>query len=350
MMKTQKHGFYDMRIVARTVVFIVFLTGIMILSAQEIRADPESFRSRYQLGQHDLLVSLPNIAPLAYEENGVKKGSLVELVAAMDRIYQTQGVEIAGTLKKGRIILTGIYPFKRSIEYVADGYTDFHIPYLVNPHTSIEYLERELGITYSSVIHQYGNFPLYATKEFASLLPEFEQQIGKKVSQLSSREDFKHFDEFLQQHNITIEVDRAHTHFYPFTTEPSSHSIFSLKKLVARRIDGYIHNMQECDMELRVNKLDTTNIEKIEFMKIVSRMIVSATEKGKETDEIISRLAWKLQGRDASEVPRADFPHSGTQKEVPYNAYHESEAFKKSEWFSIIGPTRWNPPFTKEFE
>lgn len=342
-------GVYGINAVTRIVVCLVFIAGIIMFSVLEIRADPLRFRRHYQLGQHDLLVSLPNIAPIAYEENGVRKGIFIKLIKAMDRIYHTQGVEIAGSLKKGRIIIAGIFPFKRSIAYVRAGNTDVHIPYMVNPYISTDILKKKIGIAYSRAIIGYGPFPLYATKEFASLLPEFEQRIGKNVSQLSSREDYNRFDNFLKQHKIMIEVDRAHSHFYPFTTAPSSHSLFSLKKLASRRIDGYIHNMSECDNELRVNNIDTTNIEKIEFMENVSRMVVAATEKGYETDKIVSGLVWKLQGRDASNVPLEDTSWSGLQKEVPHNAYLHSEEFKKSEWFALVGAT-WDIQFTKKFK
>lgn len=349
-MRKYIHIFTSINKIAKTVVFLVSIVGVLTLSAQASYADSVTdFRSRYQPGENDLLVSLPDIPPLAYEENGITKGFLPDMLVAMDRLYQTQGVEIDKELKKGRIIIAGVYPFKRSIKYVTDGFTDFHVPYLVNPYLSLDDVQRELGITYSSAINQYGNFPLYATKEFAALLSGFEQRIGKKASQLSTQEDFTLFDDFLHQNNLTIDVDRAHTLFYPFTTAPSNASIFSLKKLASHRIDAYIHNMQECDMVLQANNIDTSNIEKIEFMKIVSRFVVPATEKGKETDKIISALVWKLQGRDASQVPREDTPYSGLQKEVPFNAYQYSEAFRNSEWFSLVGPV-WEPPFTKDFK
>jgi hypothetical protein len=79
-------------------------------------------------------------------------------------------------------------------------------------------------------------------------------------------------------------------------------------------------------------------------------MVVAATEKGHETDRIVSILVWKLQGRDASDVPLEDTSWSGLQKEVPHNAYlySDSGAFKKSEWFALVGAT-WNIPFTKAF-
>ena len=101
-------------------------------------------------------------------------------------------------------------------------------------------------------------------------------------------------------------------------------------------------------MELARNRIDTTNMEKIPYKKFVVRMVVPATEQGKKIDEILSRLLWTLQGRKASDVPRADLPQSGVQKEIPFNDYHTSEAFRKSDLFRILG-AYWDPPFTKEF-
>lgn len=347
-MKIRKHFFYDMKTAAMVAVFIIFYSGIMIFSAQKVDANPESFRNKYRLEQNDLLVSLPNIAPLAYEENGVKKGILVELVTAMDSVYQTEGVEIAGTLKKGSITIAGIYPFKRSIFNVKEGNADFHLPYLVNPHLSSDLLKRESGVAYSKAIIFYANFPIYATKDFAALLSEFERQAGKEVFQLSNQEDYKKFNDFLENNKIEIEVDRAHTHLYPFPTLPTSSTFFSLRKLSMSRINAYIHNMQECDTELRVKNIDTSNLEKIRFMKIVVRMVVPATEKGNETDRIISGLVWKLQGRSASDVPLEDTLWSGFQKEVPYNSYQQNERFRNSQWFTLMDSI-WDIPFTKEF-
>jgi hypothetical protein len=232
---------------------------------------------------------------------------------------------------------------------VADGYTDAHLPYLVNPFFTSDHLTKELGVAYSTVVLMYVNFSMYATTEFAQELSVFEQQIGKPLADLETAEEFQQFDEFLQQSQRTIEVERAHTLFYPFTTTPSNLSVQSLQKVAHGRIDAYIHNILECDMELARNRIDTTNMEKIPYKKFVVRMVVSATtEHGKKADEILSRLIWTLQGRKASDVPLEDLPQSGMQKEVPFNDYHTSEAFRKSDLFRILGAT-WDPPFTKEF-
>jgi hypothetical protein len=246
----------------------------------------------------------------------VKKGILIDLVTAVDRLYQTQGVEISGSFYKGKIISARIYPFQRSIMNVQLGNTDFYLPYLVDQYISADFPKEELGIAYSSTNIGYANFPLYATKEFAALLPEFEDQMGKKISQLSISENYNKFDDFIRQKQITIEVDRAHAHPFPFITSSSTHTLFSLKKLASCRIDAYIHNMHECDMELRANTIDTSNMEKNEFMKTVGRMIIPATEKGHETDRIISGIVWKLQGREASDAPHENTFWSGPQKEV----------------------------------
>ena len=213
-MKRQRNIVHFMNTAARYITFL-WIAGILLMPLQEIRANPASFRSNYQLGEHDILISLPSIPPFAYEENGESKGIFIELIDAMDSVYQSSGVEIDGTTIQGRVVIAGVYPFQRTITYVADGYTDAHLPYLVNPFFTGDHLTKELGVTYSIAILMYVNFSMYATTEFAQELSVFEQQIGKPLADLETAEEFQQFDEFLQHSHRTIEVERAHTLFFP---------------------------------------------------------------------------------------------------------------------------------------
>jgi hypothetical protein len=60
--KRQKYILYDMKTGTLAAVFTLWLAGSMLLAAQDVHADPQSFRNKYQLGKNDLLVSLPDIS------------------------------------------------------------------------------------------------------------------------------------------------------------------------------------------------------------------------------------------------------------------------------------------------
>lgn len=319
---------------------IAFCSGTMIPSRAETSISDNN----------NITVSLPNIFPIAYHDpNNSPAGIYVELINEMDRIYSTQGVTINGKRVKGRIMVKGVYPFIRSLKNVQYGKADLHVPYISSPYCPESYLMEEMGIRYSTAIFSYANFTLYTSKEMTKGIGALEKKAGKKLNDFSSEKDFKLFDAFLAKNNYIIEVDSAHNHFFPFKMTPSIHAVNSLKKLSLHRIDGYIHNEPECDKEIREQKIDRSNIRKLDFFHFTSRFIIRTGDQGSRTDEIVSRLVWALQGRGVEDVSLSTLPWSEYPKEVPRNSYHKSQKFLTSKWYRISKET-WDPAFSQEFE
>lgn len=198
----------------------------------------------------DLKISLPFIPPLVESKD---KGILIDLCKAMVEEY-----------KDGKITWD-VYPFARSLDNVAKGRADIHMPYTVpkNP--------QRMSFQYSTDTMFRVVVGLYTNK-------------GNKEINLANLTKYK------------IETDEGCKYIMDsvlpnVTGSPSIES--SLQKVDIGRIDGWIFPMSESDGVLK--KLGLKNIKRWEYGKFDVKALFPPGETGKETDKIFSDLIRKLK-------------------------------------------------------
>lgn len=196
----------------------------------------------------DLRASLPQLPPLV---ESAEKGILVDLVKAIDGVYEAGSISIQ------------VFPFARSMRNVSEGVSDFHMPILFNPSVSEDQLDyRHSTETIFNVI-----FVMYTNE-------------SNKEINISNASNYK------------IETDRAHVQYFDFPVRPSNNIESSLKKVDMGRIDGFIFAMPETDDALK--KLGLNNIKRREYKKFEVKMVLPKGERGEEVNRILTAAIKKL--------------------------------------------------------
>ena len=216
----------------RYFVLAVFCLGLMITQAEA----------------RDLKGSLPLIPPLVESKDN---GILVDLLKAMAEEY-----------KDGKITWE-VYSFKKSMENVEKGRTDFHMPF-VKSNT----YAGELPIMFSTEVIFKVVFVLYTNKNNKSINP-------------GNARKYK------------IESDLGTMYLFDFKVTGSPDLESSLKKVDAGKIDGWLFAMPESDGALK--KLGLKNIKRQEFANYDVRIVLDNSTKGKEVDKIFTNLIGKLR-------------------------------------------------------
>lgn len=199
--------------------------------------------------QRDLKVSLPYLPVLSESR---EKGTLVYLVEEMNNVYE------------GNILITGFFPFKRSISNVLYGIADFHMPILMNPDLSGDKTEY-----------------MHSTETLFQVVFALYTKKGRTI-------DLDRLSSYI------IEVERAHVDLFSFPVIPSSTIDQSLRKLDKNRIDAFIFAAKETD-EI-VEKLGLTSKISSSFYKSYETKFV--LPKGKEgvlTDRALSSIIKKMK-------------------------------------------------------
>lgn len=199
----------------------------------------------------DLVVSLPLLPPLV-ESNG--EGIIVDLVRAMDKAYE-----------EGDIIIKGPYPFIRSLDNVANGRSDFHMPILFNPLVP----EEKLRFSHSTETIFRVDFAVYTNRS----------------------------NELINPKNLSIfltETDRGHTQYFDFDIFGSSSVESSLKQVSSNRIDAYVFSMTTTDIALK--RLGLTNIKRWYYDTFDVKIALPKQDtKRAEIDRILTRVIKKLR-------------------------------------------------------
>lgn len=198
----------------------------------------------------DIKVSLPMLPPLVVSHDS---GILVELLKAMAAEY------------KDGTISWDAHPFSRSIENVAKGRADMHMPLLVNPNID----QSKLPFQFSSERIFRVVFALYTNKNN-----------NKEINRQNVA-------------NFRIETDMGHVKYFDFKVTGSAEIEDSLRRLDEGAIDGWIFAMPESDFAIK--KLGLKNIKRQEYMTYDVRMILPKGEKGTVVDRILSDLIAKLK-------------------------------------------------------
>jgi len=204
-----------------------------------------------QAQARDIIVSLPLLPPLVETKD---KGFLIDLVKAMAEEY-----------KDGKIILSGIFPFPRSLDNVEKGRADFHMPFITPTDP------KRIPFTYSTEVIFKVMFILCTNKNNKDINPT-------------------------NLNKYKIETDEAVKYILDapipnITGSPSIES--SLQKVDMGRLDGWVMAMPETDMALK--KLGLKNIKRWEYKKFDVKALMPLGEKGKEVDKILTDLIKKLR-------------------------------------------------------
>lgn len=222
------------------IILFVLSIGSLMLSGSIVASDKS---------YPDLTVSLPYLPSLSESS---ERGILINLLNEMDQVYE------------GRIIIKGIFPFKRSMHNVFVGESDFHLPILLDP----DMPKNKLGYSHSTTTIFHVVFAIY-TKKGRAL----------DMTKLST---------------YNIEVERAHVPLFSFTVAPSSDIDHSLRMVNDGRIDAYIFAAKETDDVLI--KLGLAKVIDRQFYKEYDvRAVLPEGIKGAETDKIISDILNKMK-------------------------------------------------------
>lgn len=182
--------------------------------------------------------------PVLAENN--EKGMLIGFLKAMQKAYP-----------EGKITFE-VMPFKRSMQEVLSGKSDFHAPILKDPGKT----EKELGFAFSDANVWDVIFAIYTPKN--------------KIVDIRNLQ------------GLNIETEAAHTAFFDFPVKPSTCIDCSLKKVDAGRIDGFIFAAMECD-EI-VKKLGLKNIKSAAFRTYEGKFVLPLGEKGKKTNAVLTEI------------------------------------------------------------
>jgi polar amino acid transport system substrate-binding protein len=216
-----------------------------------------------------LFVSLPRRvyandleASLAYLPTLVDspdKGLFVDLVKAIDAVYTDGSIFIK------------VYPFVRSLDNVRKGKADFHLPMARSPISDVNR-------------HPY---------KFAS------ESMGDVVFVIYSHKDNPITKEailragHLTDYPFKIETGRGLGDLFDFPLITSSSIEQSMKKIVARRIDGFIWAQEESDSVLR--NLKTDAIHRAFYRTFQDVIVIPDGPKGDVVDRILSQAIRTLK-------------------------------------------------------
>jgi polar amino acid transport system substrate-binding protein len=205
----------------------------------------------------DLVASL---AQLSGQADSPDKGTLVDLVKAIDDVYP------------GRIKIE-VYPFPRSIDNVIKGNADFQIPNLRNPNISMtnipyQFVSEKIGSP-SSVI--YSNSDKIITRK---MLDEAVAKGGKfpyLIEGVSGMESFYSFPYVVSTIDLTA----------------------MLQKVQNKKIDAFLWIQDEADLTLRQLKFNSIHRE---LYGVFDEMItIPKGPKGDELNAILSDCLRKLK-------------------------------------------------------
>lgn len=167
-------------------------------------------------------------------------------------------VEVAGAEAN-----ISIYPFKRSMEYIAQGITAAHWPVIYSP----EMDKLDLPYVFSTTSVSRINFVLYSNK-------------GADVD-INRIEDFQ------------ILTERGIVDLFDFDIEPSSNLLGAIHMVDSGRIDGYIFAGNTVD-PIVIEK-GYTNIKRTLFARFDIRAVIARTDQTEQIDAMFTRGILKMK-------------------------------------------------------
>ncbi len=191
-----------------------------------------------------------SLAKMPGYAESVDKGVLVDLVKAMEKAY-------------GKKIIRQVVPFARSMNNIIEGEVDFHMPLIKLPDSK----SKKLPYDYSAETIFHVNFVLYSHKD--------------KPLDMKQMKTYK------------LETDRAHINYFEFPIAASSGIDSSLKKLAAKRIDGFIFADFATDPVLK--QMNSKEIKRQLFKVYDVKIILKKGDAGGTLDRKLSEIIGKLR-------------------------------------------------------
>lgn len=191
-----------------------------------------------------------NIAQMPVVAENHAKGVYIDLLNAITR-------------ETGVHFNIKVQPFARSMNDIIARTADFHMPLIEIPAKSMG----ELPFDYSQANFYKVNFVLYTHKNSTLRLDQLK--------------------------NAKIETDRAHRDYFPFETIPSSCIECSLKKVRAKRIDGFIFADVVTDGFVRENHM--ADIKRQLYGRFEVRIVLQKGKRGSELDTFLTQAIESLK-------------------------------------------------------
>jgi polar amino acid transport system substrate-binding protein len=182
---------------------------------------------------------------------GMEHAVFIELIKLIDEVYPE------GTIR------VEICPFARSIKYVEEGEIDFHLPLIHNPLVSSE------NLRYRPIHEPLGPIDFVIYSHVDNPITRDKLDAAQKLSPFP----------------YVLETDRGHAHLFDFPIEGQSTIEQMLKKLQAKRIDGFIYsqNTDHFLRELRIKEVYRAYCQTYDVFPIVRK-----DANGDEVDRILS--------------------------------------------------------------
>jgi polar amino acid transport system substrate-binding protein len=210
-----------------------------------------------QSKKKDLVASLALLPGLV---DSPEKGSFVDLVKAIDKVYTE------GTIK------IEVYPFTRSINNVIKGKADFHLPNIRNP-----------IIPESKLPFRYVNIPLGPAPMV--IYSNIEKKItGKMINDALDKGG---------KFPYVIELAGGLQDSFPFPNIATNDILQSLKKVQGKRIDAVIFGPEEGDQIVKANKMK--NIYRALWANLDDVITIPKGPRGDTANKILTDALLKLK-------------------------------------------------------
>lgn len=201
----------------------------------------------------DLRISLAQLPIHAYTGSmGDKRGTFVDLVRAMDDVYQ-----------EGKISIK-IYPFARSLENVITGRADVHIPLIKAPN----FKKEGLAYTFASETMGVATFVLYSRADKPPL-------------------DIKNMAQY------SLSTMRGHKEFFPFEITEDTGNIQGIEKVLRGRTDGYIIEQDTADNYIKAHEIK--NLRRTYYAQFDFGVVIPSGEEHFKINQIMSKIIRKLK-------------------------------------------------------
>lgn len=204
--------------------------------------------SIHVISSQDIILSLPDLPVHSYlSENGEPTGTFIDMYKLMKRKYT-----------KGSIILSGLFPFERSLKNVVEGRADIHLP-IIRPENA-----EQLNLPYDFLPGKLGTakFVLYTRADD-------KREINKNNIQ-----------------NYKIEIRRSHARFFDFSFSEGDNLESIFMKLLNKRIDGVIGPHDIVDSIISKNKYK--NIKRQLFKEFEVHFAIPKGSKGERIKTLLT--------------------------------------------------------------
>lgn len=183
--------------------------------------------------------------------NGRPRGGFIDLVKAMDEVYE-----------EGDIIILGLFPFDRSLSNLRKGDADFHLPLVKVDEQALEDL-------------------VFSSEKIADLSEVLYTNAEKPEP------DPDHLDRF------AIQVMRGHGKQYPFKVEEISDFDDGILKAANGERDGFLTEQDAADAYIRAHRVK--NIRRRLFRRRPVHIIFAKTPNVDELDRTMTTIIRKLR-------------------------------------------------------